>query len=144
MRSRLVCAGFSCALSLVAPRASAEPSPKDAPRTTDELFQLYVAEVGYAGLTGLMVHDLAGQDSLPSFALPSVGVAALALGATAQADSEGGLSLGQPQAIATDTGSARPSAAPGSGTSTPSLPKAKVGRVARRRASSGRVPPPAR
>ncbi len=102
MRGRLLCAGFSCALSLVSPHALAEPSPKGSPRTTDELVQLYVAEAAYAGLTGLMVHDLAGEGSVPSFVLPSVGVAALAIGGTAQADSEGGLSLGQPQAIATD------------------------------------------
>jgi hypothetical protein len=103
MRGRLLCAGFGCALWVIAPSAAADSSLKDAPRTTDELIQLYVAEAGYAGLTGLMVHDLAGQGSVPSFVLPSVGVAALAMSATAQADSVGELSLGQPQAIATDT-----------------------------------------
>ncbi len=103
MRGRLLATELSVALSLFASLASADPSPKSEPRTTDELVQLYVAEVGYAGLTGLMVHDLAGQDSIPSFVLPSVGVAALVIGATVEADRAGTLSLGQPQAIATDT-----------------------------------------
>jgi hypothetical protein len=103
MRGRLASLGFAAALSFRASLASAESSPKSAPRTTDELVQLYVTEVGYAGLTGLMVHDLAGQNSVTSFVVPSVGVAALAMSATAQADSAGALSLGQPQAIVTDT-----------------------------------------
>jgi hypothetical protein len=102
MRGRLLATGLSAALSLCA-SASAAASPKSEPRTTDELVQLYAVEIGYAGLTGLMVHDLAGQDSVPSFVLPSVGVAALAIGGTLQADRAGTLSLGQPQAIATDT-----------------------------------------
>jgi hypothetical protein len=102
MRAQKFAMGLSLAFSLTSSLSAAAPSPDESPRTSDELTQLYVAEVGYAGLTGLMVHDLAGRGSWASFAVPSLGVAALALGGTWQADREGALSLGQPQAIVTD------------------------------------------
>lgn len=83
--------------------AAAAPSPRSQPRTSDELVQLYAAGVGYGALTGLWVQALGGERSALSLLLPAVGVTGLAVGTTAWLDHSGDLTLGLPQAIATDT-----------------------------------------
>jgi hypothetical protein len=85
------------------PVAQAEACPRSKPRTSDELVQLYAAGVGYGALTGLWVQALGSKGSALSLLLPAVGVTGLALGTTAWLDHSDALTLGLPQAIATDT-----------------------------------------
>jgi hypothetical protein len=80
-----------------------EASPAAVPRTTDELAQLYGVSAAYGFLTGVWVHELVADGTAPSLVLPAVSVAALGIGATALLDQRGSLSLGQPQAIVSDT-----------------------------------------
>jgi hypothetical protein len=103
MRGSL-CLGLSLALLVRSSLAcAADTSPEQLPRTTDEVVQLYATSIAYGASAGLFVHDLAGGDSALSFALSGLGVAALGVGAIAWLDQAGSLSLGQPQAIVTDT-----------------------------------------
>lgn len=76
---------------------------RPAPRTTDELTQLYAAGVAYGGLAGVWVSELGGGHSPLALALPAAGVAALTTGTTAWLDHSGTLTLGLPQALVSDS-----------------------------------------
>lgn len=90
-----------------APPPALAPSPDSTPtrfqRTTEELVQLHVTSAGYGVLTGVWIHELSGDDSSWSAALPALGVGVLGMSATAWLDHQQRLTLGLPQAIVTDT-----------------------------------------
>src|SRR6187402_591226 len=76
------------AAPLPAPPLTPDSSPTNFTRTTEELVQLHLTSAGYGVLTGVWIHELSGDDSNWSVALPALGVGALGMSATAWLDQQ--------------------------------------------------------